>query len=228
MTRRSSFRNRGQGRRNRGSANSSGAGGITTVKFHRLNTNTLSGVTGILTYTVNPQSGQLGALASVGDQFDLFRCTNLKYRLHPMDPAYTTQQAMAYIPDVDVQTATVSQLSESPSAVPQTAFSGVPSSWMRVPPSQLKGMLDWYKCQPDAGAAEFESQGVIYLAGGLGDSVTWEIRGTMQFKNPVSTVVMMERTLHRARDLGLCVLVDQTPSSAASKESHAALRTKVR
>jgi len=186
------------------------------VAFHRISATTVSGVTGIATIPVNPQSTQLGDLDDVGNQFDLFRVAKLKYRLHPMDPANLVG-ALAYVPDIDVQTATATQLSGSPIAAVMTPFSGVPSPWITVPPSQLKGMLDWYKCVADAGAAEFESQGTIYLACGLGDVLYWEVRGIMEFKNPVSNVIMMERTIDRAVREGKVVRIPapKTPSKPA-------------
>lgn len=189
---------------------------VTNVDFHRINSVTLSGVTGMNTYSVNPQSTQLGAMDQLADQFDLFRVIDLEYRIHPTDPTDSTVVALAFVPDVDIQTTTSTQLSMSPIAAVQTNFSGVPSSWMRVPPSQLKGMLDWYKCTPDAGAAEFESQGLLVVAGGLGDVVYFEVRGVMQFKNPVATAVMMERVIARYERLGL---VTRTPKSVSDLQT---------
>lgn len=157
----------------------------------------MSGVTGNSTVAVNPQSVSLGDLDDIGNQFDLFRVAKLKYRLHPMDPTNLVG-TLAYVPDIDTQTVTATQLSGSPIAAVMTPFSGVPSPWITVPPSQLKGMLDWYKCVADAGAAEFESQGNLILACGLSDVLYWEVRGIMEFKNPVSNVIMMERFINSA------------------------------
>lgn len=185
-------------------------GGITRVAFHRMAVNTLSGVTGNVTALLSPQTSSIGALDEIGDQFDLFRCVELEYRIHPMDPADSDQQAMAFIPDVDVQTTTAPQLSELPLAAVQSRFCGVPSSWVHVPRSQLKGMLDWYKCTADAGAAEFESQGILLLAGGLSDVMTWEVRGIMEFKNPVSEVVMMEHIMARLEKQGRIIRVPES------------------
>lgn len=188
-------------------------GGITTVAFHRFGPAALSGVTGNLTIPVNPQTNNLGCIAEVGDEFDLFRVIELMYRVHPMDPTDTVVQAMAYVPDIDVQTVTVGQLAQSPTAAVNSPFCGVPSPWMKVPRSQLKGMLDWYKCSPDAGAAEFESQGLIILAGGLSDNCTFELRGLIQFKNPVSAVVLLDKRIDRLVERGLVKRVSSTPQT---------------
>lgn len=182
---------------------------ITRVPFHRLNAITLSGVTGQNTYAVNPQTAQLGALSEVGDQFDLFRCSRLKYRIHPMSASNTALQVGAYVPDVDIQTSSTVQLSESPIATCQSIFSGVPSQWINVPRAQLKGMLDWYKCTADSGAAEFESQGLLVFVGGLGEVLTFEVRGVMDFKNPVSTSVQMERVINHLVNDGKVVRIPQ-------------------
>jgi len=199
---------------------------MTSVAFHRLLTITLSGVTGNQTVLVSPQNSQLGSLYELGDQFDLFRATDLEYRIHPMDPADTDQQSAFYVPDIDVQTVTPAVASSSPIAAVQSRFSGVPSAWVRVPRSQLKGMLDWYKCTADAGAAEFEGQGLIILAGGLSDVMTFEVRGVMQFKNPVSETVQMTRTIDRLEKLGIVqrlpppLSVASTPGAPAPSMQH--------
>lgn len=182
---------------------------ISPVKFHLLLTSTLSAVTGTATVSMNPQ---FGGLAEIADQFDLFRFKSLAYRIHPMDPADTTNQVVCYYPDVDIQTQTSQQASESPISTVQTPFCGVPSRWSRVPPSVLKGMLDWYKCTADAGAAEFESQGLLQFVGGLGDLIRVEFEGVVLFKNPVSSALQVQRTLDRAVKQGLVVRLPAPPS----------------
>jgi hypothetical protein len=186
------------------------AGRISPVAFHKLQQVTLSGVTGTQTYSLTPNSGLLSGLNEVADQFDLFKCSELEYRIHPMDPTDTTLQSVAFYPDIDIQTQTVAQQSESPLAAVQTPFSGVPSSWVRVPRSQLKGMLDWYKCTADAGAAEFEAQGLVSLVGGLSDVMTIEVRGVVLFKNPVSSALMVSKAIDRAVANGLVMRLPQT------------------
>jgi len=180
---------------------------ISRVPFHSVQVVTLSGVTGNSTFPVNPQSALLGALDEVGDQFDLFRVEELKYRIHPMDPTLTSVQGASYYPDVDIQTQTIAQLASSPLATLQTPFCGVPSTWSNVPRASLKGMLDWYKCSADSGAAEFESQGLLQLVGGLSNVITIETRGVCLFKNPVSSALQMERCIQRAVKNGTVVRV---------------------
>lgn len=187
--------------------------GITRVKFHKLQFTTVSGVTGNATISLAPRTAQLGDLDEICTQFDLFKFTKLRYRIHPFDPTQTDGQVIAYVPDIDVQTTTAIQLSGSPIAAVQTPFCGVPSRWINVPKGQLKGMLDWYKCQADAGAAEFESQGLIMIATGLSDNVFWEVEGVCEFKNPVSDAVMLHRTMDRLERLGLMTRVPQDASS---------------
>jgi len=146
-------------------------------------------------------------LDEVADQFDLFQIEALQYRVHPMDPTQTDLQGACYYPDVDIQTQTIAQLASSPLATVQTPYCGVPSNWSKVPRSSLKGMLDWYKCSADAGAAEFESQGILQLCGGLSDTCTIETRGIIALKNPVSSALQMERNINRAVKNGLVVRV---------------------
>jgi len=201
---------RRRSRRSRRTNGSSFRGGISSITLHSLTTSTLSGVTGTATISVTPQN--FGGVTETADQFDLFRFKRLRYRIHPMDPADTTNQVVCYYPDVDIQTQTSAQAAESPLAACQTPFCGVPSRWINVPPSQLKGMLDWYKCVADAGAAEFESQGIIQLVGGLSDVLRAEIEAVILFKNPVSSELQMQRAVDRAVRKGLVVRVNSTPS----------------
>lgn len=196
-------RNGRNGRRRNGGNGGRTLGGITSVAFHRLNVETLSGVTGIVQFPVNPNGNLLAGLNEVADQFDLFRVTRLSYRIHPMDPSDTVNQVAAYYPDIDIQTQSIAQASESPVAAVQTRFCGVPSPWIHVPASQLRGMIDWYKCTADSGAAEFESQGMVQCLGGLSDVLVLEVRGICQFKNPVSSSLQFERTIERAVRDGL-------------------------
>lgn len=208
-------RRKGNRRRGNGGRNSAS---ITKIRFHHINSTTVSGVTGNSTFTVSPRTTQLGALSNAGESFDLFRFSRMRYRLHPMDPTNGDTQAICYVPDIDVQAVTVPSLSDSPLATFTTPFSGVPSRWVNVPPSQLKGMLDWYKCQADAGAAEFESQGILIVSAGLSDSVIWEIEGICEFKNPVSDTVLFERTIQRAVDAGRVIRITPNPTSQKEVE----------
>jgi len=202
-------------RKNRNSRRGNGGrnSAITKIRFHHLNSTTVSGVTGNSTFTVSPRTTQLGALSNPGEAFDLFRFTRLAYRIHPMDPTNGDSQALCYVPDIDVQAVTVPSLSDSPIAVVTTPFTGVPSRWVNVPRSQLKGMLDWYKCQADAGAAEFESQGILIVSAGLSDSVLWEVMGICEFKNPVNDTVLFERTIQRAVKAGRVVEIPKPAST---------------
>jgi len=182
-----------------------------------MQTFTLSGVTGNATLPLAPRAGAaLPGLDNTATNFDLFRVVQLRYRIFPMDPTDTVNQVAAFVPDIDVQTQTVAALSESTLSTIQTPFCGVASRWVNVPRASLKGMLDWYKCTADAGAAEFESQGLIIISGGLSDQVTLEVEGIVEFKNPVNDTLAFERTIDRAVSLGKVVRVAASESATLS------------
>lgn len=206
-------------RRPRRQRRQSERGGISPVAFHRLTSVALSGVTGTSSFNLSPNGSVLSGLAEVADQFDLFRVSDLDYRIHPMSPSNTANQVLMYVPDVDIQTQTTSQASESPISAVQGIFSGVPSSWIRVPRSQLKGMLDWYKCTADAGAAEFESQGILQAVGGLSETMLFEVRGVVLFKNPVSTALQFARAIDRAVAAGTVVRIPSTHDGSSAAKS---------
>lgn len=208
-------------RRNKRAGQQQGSA-VSPVRFHSLTEVTLSGVTGNATVSCSPQGSAFAGLNDIADQFDLFRFKSLRYRLHPMDPTDTVNQGMSFYPDVDIQTQTIAQLSQSPIAAVITPFCGVPSRWVRVPRSQLKGMLDWYKCTQDAGSTEFEFQGLIQIAGNLSGVVRYEVEGVMLFKNPVSSALQFKRTIDRAVDSGLVMRVPQpvVPRKERERDTH--------
>lgn len=220
--RRRTQRRRPSGRRGN---NGSIRGSISPVAFHTLLDATLSGVTGNAALSCSPNGGSFLGLNEIADQFDLFRFQRLRYRIHPMDPTDTVNQGAAFYPDVDIQTQTIAQLAQSPLAAVQTPFCGVPSRWVSVPRSQLKGMLDWYKCNPDAGAAEFESQGLIQLAGGLSDVLKLEMEGVVLFKNPVSSALMIEHAINRAVAAGLVIRIPSTSKGPVPEKNGTATPT---
>ncbi len=167
---------------------------ITRVAFHSFTNSTMSGVTGNLALGLSPRSTVISPnTVAMTTEYDLYRYERLEYRLHPVDPTNANTVTMSYYPDVDTQTLTIAQNGGSPVATCLSHFSGVPSSWVKVPASSLKGMLDWYKCNADAGAAEFESQGTVVIASGASDVVYHEFRGVLAFKNPVSASLQLSR-----------------------------------
>lgn len=206
MTKRNRSRRRAGGNRSGGSVPQ-----ISAVRFHALLTATLSGVTGNFTSILAPRNTNFG-VDEICDQFDLYRLSRLRYRVFPMDPTNTVNQAAAWVPDIDVQTVTAAQNAMNPFAAVQTPFCGVPSRWIKIPPASLKGMLDWYKCTADSGATEFEDQGLIIFAGGLSDTMVVEVDGVFDFKNPVNAAVMLERNIERMVRLGKVVRIPQKES----------------
>lgn len=166
---------------------------ISHVPFHSFTSATMSGVTGQVTTGLSPRSTALAALSAMATEYDLYRYERLEYRLHPVDPSNANIAVLSYYPDVDVQTLTIAQNGNSPVAACLSHFSGVPTPWIRVPRSLLKGMLDWYKCAADSGASEFESQGSLVFTSGASDVVYYEIRGVIAFKNPCPAALMLTR-----------------------------------
>ncbi len=167
---------------------------ITRVKTHKFTSVTLS--SGLAQVAVNAASAVLGATAQMADSFDLYRVRKLKYRILP--ETRTGAQTMAYYPETVVTVATNTINSENTDCVVLPGGQTYASDWAVVPPARLKAQLDWYKCIADASAGEFEDQGVLAFVGNASESVFFEVRATIEFKNPVDSAVMLNRAMKRA------------------------------
>ncbi len=68
-----------------------------------------------------------------------------------------------------------------------------------MPKERLRGQFEWYKSVPDSGDPETETQGTIFWVGTGTDLRNTEVRGIVEFKNPVEAGVTMDRLRSRVR-----------------------------
>ncbi len=169
----------------------------TSVQFHVLLNRTM--VTNADQFVIAPST--LGVLAQMATSFELYRITMLKFRIH-CNPSLTTSaySLVGWVPDATVPSTADSGLIEVWESLIYRAGQTVPTEWCVISRTRLRGILEWYKANADAGASEFESQGVLnFYSTGATDLVTVEIRGVCEFKNPIDSGLALKRIKETVR-----------------------------
>jgi hypothetical protein len=208
---------RKQNKNSRGARRSASSRGnsITKVAFHHVTSAAL--VAGGAQIRVRPSATALGAVTSMYDAFDLYKCVKLRFRLLP-NTSMASAQTASYYPESQVTAPTIAQNTD---CIDNTYINNdmtIPSRWVSVPRTRLQGQLEWYKSIPDAGELGFEDQGIIDISGTTTESYYIEVEGTMLFKNPNNPAVVMDRIRKQVRDefqqsLGLQKFLPTFPSS---------------
>ncbi len=160
---------------------------VIQVPFHAFRTDTL--VSG--TNAIDASPALSANLAAVSAVFQLYRFKAVKYRLLPRGSAGMTDiVSLGYYPDpVGGSSASETVAAQGLDTLLLTVAQTYPTEWHSVPAHRLKGLEDWYKCVADAGDLEAEIQGRFALSGTSAETVWWEVRGIMEFKNPVANAL---------------------------------------
>lgn len=164
---------------------SRGARGDTvSVPFHYASAVGL--VSGKSTISVSPNSLLSPRLTSIADDFDEYRFTRLRFRLHPL-LSQAGPQALCYMPGIVDTPPSLAQSSEALSCVIFGQAATTPSAWVTVPAGVLAGMHPWYKTIPGTPEASEELQGNLFLAGTATDALFFEVEGVCQFRAAIAT-----------------------------------------
>lgn len=126
--------------------------------------------------------------------YSLYRFVELEYELLPR-PASSNLLVVGYYPDAIVTApASVAPAMENLDAIimPATGHQTVPRRHV-VPLSRLRGLLGWYKCNPDAADADVEDQGTIQFTGTGTEAVNCIVRGVIEFRNVTDTSAGIDR-----------------------------------
>jgi hypothetical protein len=190
MTRKSNKNSR-RGARRSGQSNS-----ITRVPFHHVVSAALA--SGSANLAVVPSSGNLGAAQYLYSAYDLYRIRKLRFRLLP-NTSMGTAQVAGFYPEAVVTNPTIAAGTDCLDSCYINNDMTIPSRWVNVPPTRLKGLIDWYKCQPDAGDVDFETMGNILVSGTTTETYYLEVEGLWEFKNPNSASVLMEKLKEQIR-----------------------------
>ncbi len=126
-------------------------------------------------------------LASIGDAYQLYRLVRLRFRLQLPDSAPTAAQAAAWATGiVDTPPTTAAQAMEIVNSCYLSIRSTVPSQWVEVPPTDLRGPFPWYKTVQGTPDTSEEIVGYVFLTGSGTNSVLLEFEGDMQFKEGIA------------------------------------------
>jgi len=199
---------------------------ITKVPFHKI------ALISLATPQALPvQPTQLGAHASgVADQFEEFRITQMKFRLHPNG---TGAVAMGFLPGIsDTAPNTVPLIGNALASTIVTDSSTKPSEWVSISKSDLAGASNWYKSVAGVQDAWDEIPGYFYLAAATSTATYYELRGVVEYKGAVDNTntpqerarIQRERERKKLLDLLRPVLSDEKRSPPLSDTEAAILR----
>lgn len=185
--------------KNRGARRSSNSRGaqITRVPFHHVATSAL--VSGSASLGLTPSSAAFGALSSMYTAFDLYKFTKLRFRLLP-NSAMASAQTAGFYPEAVITNPTITNGTDCVNSTYINKDMSVPSRWVNVPPEMMKGMLNWWKCQPDTGDVDLEFEGILAISGTGIESYYIEVEGTCLFKNPNNPAVVLDRIRNELRN----------------------------
>ncbi len=155
-----------------------------------------------------------GAASQMVTSFEYYRVSKFSFRLHPNTAMTSNLQSMAYIPEATVPSGVTTDLSRVIDCALISKSATCPTSWVHVNPRRLEGALKWYKANADAGDVDFENQGVIDFAGTGAETVIWETRGVIEFKNPIDSAL----ALAKIRDNIRKEVIDELKSGVSSYE----------
>lgn len=153
------------------------------VNVHVLNSATLS--SGIRTFVVSP----LGFIqsAAIQDVYEMYRFTQLRYRLH-RNGSIASMQVAAYLPGVvDNAPSTPADLAVCQHSAVLSSVATSPTPWKKVPRIALQSYGSWFKTVVGSPDPAQEVQGNIFLAGNTTDLCVLEVMGRIEFKNPCTT-----------------------------------------
>jgi hypothetical protein len=190
MTRKSNKNSR------RGARRSSRSISITRVPFHHVVSAALS--SGSANVAIRPSSGNLGAASAMYTAFDLYRLRKLRFRLLP-NTSMGTAQVAGFYPEAVVTNPTIANGSDCIDSCYVNNDMTVPSRWVNVPAVRIKGQVDWYKSQPDAGDIDLEDAGNICVSGTTTETYYLEVEGLWEFKNPNNPAITLERIKDQVR-----------------------------
>jgi hypothetical protein len=141
---------------------------------------------GAATIPISPNSTLCTRLVTLADTFEQYRMIDLKYRMHRAAATVVNVQAAGFIAGVtDTAPSSVLTVAETGNATILGGQSTIPSDWLHVPRQVLAGQLPFYKTVVGSPDTLEEIQGNLYVVGNATDAYHVEIRGAIEFKQPV-------------------------------------------
>ncbi len=193
---------------------------VSKVPFKYLWTTTPASTTNTLAL----RPGSFPRVGEIADAFDLFRVSEMRYRLLPNASNATALNghiaACAYYPGItDTAPAAAADIAENTTSVITGAGQSVPSQWCALKEPQIRGYPQWYKTVVGTPDPADEQPGSFYVNSTLTSGlVAVEIEGTFEFKGPVNTAATpaMKQQHALLREKARIVRVLATPSTETS------------
>lgn len=156
--------------------------------FNALLIGTLSaGVAGI---NINPSNANLSPtrLVSEADAWAFWKLESFRFRLHPPDTAPSSAQAAGFVGAIqDTSPGTVAQVGELLPSAYLSVRQLTPTKWVTPSPSEMKGLLPWYRTVTGSEQTTESSVGQIIVVGNTTNSFVLEVAGVIVFKTAVAT-----------------------------------------
>ncbi len=151
--------------------------------FHGVIATTLT--SGASLIQISPNS--FPRVTTLADTYALYRFRDLKFRILP-DTAITAMQSAVFQPGVvDTVPANVAAAMQGLNAVALPIRQVVPTNWVELNQKDLASYTPWLKTAFGTVDPDQEIQGNIFLNGTGSEVVTVELRGVVDFKNPINT-----------------------------------------
>ncbi len=206
-----------------------GAPKIERTAFHYIQSGSLA--SGAASLSLSPAS--ITRLATVADVFALYRFVDLRFRLLPnaaISAAAGAEQVASYEPGiVDTAPASSAAGANAINSVVLSTRQSVPTEWCHVDDSTLRTYTQWLKTVAGTPATDVEVQGTIFINGAGTDGYLLEMRGVVEFKNPINAgstpALVREAMLSRERDRLLAILAASPTAGGSAKTSVTAGRS---
>ncbi len=181
------------------------------------------------TQTILSPSTLTSRLGVISDGFNNFRLLELKFRICLQTDGVAPggfYVVAGYVGGADTTVPASIAACEYQHMVSWWDRYTVPSNWVEVPRAALAGPLPWYRSVPTAGVdTNEEYPGSIFYWSSFTKPILVEIRGVMEFKDPIDPLLSLseKKELYRAkqRDRLLSLLANPTadiPSTSVARQ----------
>lgn len=175
---------------------------------------------GNVTINVSPNATFSPRLTAIADDFDEYRISSLRFRLHQGLAATAAAMTAAFLPGiVDTPPAGDGNRIEILNSILISAARTTPSEWSQVPKGVLAGMHPWYKTVVGTPEASEELQGILtYNSNAVSSLLEWE--GVCEFRAAVAAAnTPLERALaarkrEKKRIMAVLATDDSAPTSS--------------
>lgn len=185
---------------------------ITSVYFRSSNLQT--GTTA--TIPLQPVALLSDRLASIADNWGLYRVTRLRFRLHPTGSLNT----LSYVPGVtDTPPANLASNIEIEHCAILGSNEQMRTPWVVVDRVTLAGQLKWYKTVAGTTDALEEIQGNLFVANTASVNYFYEIDGICEFSSPLDNANTPDPLVRLAREKARLMKILASPDIVTASKT---------